>query len=278
MLTAKAVENHLVSVVKKWGSPLDPGLAKLQESMSYSLLSQGKRFRPVLCLWTYRMLKGQLEPALPLASALEMIHCYSLIHDDLPSMDNDDLRRGVPTNHKVFGDGMALLAGNALLTDALQTVVDAYGEESVKALTVLKLLTKASGQMGMIGGQAIDIERSSLPWEAKRLQLLHSLKTGALIAVSVQVAGLLADVSDQQARDLKEYGETLGFAFQIADDLLDFIAESPETMNFATLLGPEKARELLVETSAVARKSLAEFGPLAQPLIDMIEFNLSRSK
>lgn len=282
--TAAAVDEYMRHSLSLWHNSRsahtsgENGLNQLFKSMEYSLLSDGKRFRPVLCLWTYKMLSNEVSKALPLAMAIECIHCYSLIHDDLPSMDNDDFRRGRPTNHKVFGDALALLAGNSLLTYAFEIIADSYFADPEVAVKLVKALTASAGAIGMVGGQAIDIDRQDTVWTVNRLEKLHSMKTGALIALSVESAGILAKVSEQERQALVQFGNKLGLAFQVADDLLDYHPEKPEVMNFATLLGVEKATSYLKKISDEAIQSLRHLGPAATPLVDMVNFNFDRKK
>lgn len=201
----------------------DDDLRILLDSERYSLFAGGKRIRPMLTLEFCRMLGGEEAAALPFACAVEMIHTYSLIHDDLPCMDNDDLRRGKPTNHKVFGEAIALLAGDALLTGAFEaaasnTVVGA--EISAKAVAYL---AGCAGRYGMIGGQIMDLEGEKRPLTAEELLKLHSLKTGALISAASVLGALAAGVSftDPRMESVVTYAENIGLAFQIIDDILD---------------------------------------------------------
>ncbi len=193
---------------------------RLAESMRYSLEAGGKRVRPILCLLSAEAVGGDLEKALPGALALEYIHTYSLIHDDLPAMDDDDLRRGRPTNHKVYGEGPAILAGDGLLTEAFAVLAQTGRADAVA------LLAEAAGWRGMVGGQALDLEGEALTREGKaydlaHLQTIHRLKTGALIRVACELGGLLGGADPTQCQALREYGAALGLAFQIQDDILD---------------------------------------------------------
>lgn len=203
---------------------------ELAEAMKYSLLAGGKRIRPALVLETCRMFGGSDAAALPFAAAVEMIHTYSLIHDDLPCMDNDDLRRGRPTNHKVYGEATALLAGDALLTDAFRLVSEnEYVSSDVRAGAVA-VLSRAAGSFGMVSGQILDMSGETKQMSEAELIRLHNLKTGALIRASVQLGCLAAALSltDDRAQDMIRYAEHIGLVFQIVDDVLDVTALQEE--------------------------------------------------
>ena len=197
--------------------------SKLYEAMRYSLLSGGKRVRASLCLEVCRMLGGKIEAALPFASAIEMIHTYSLIHDDLPCMDDDDMRRGKPTSHKVYGEAVATLAGDALLTDAFSVCAMNPYVSGDCAATAVALLSGAAGSFGMVKGQMIDIFGESNPLTEKELVELHMGKTGAMICVSVQLGCLAAGLrpDDPTVEKLTAFAQNIGLVFQIIDDILD---------------------------------------------------------
>lgn len=250
--------------------PQQAALKPLWESMHYSLCSGGKRFRPLLSLLTARALGHQPEFVLPFALAVEMIHTYSLIHDDLPVMDNDDIRRGKPTNHKVYGEAMALLAGDALLTKAFEVAASS----SPKSGGVVAALAKAAGDMGMVGGQVMDIQLEKPNKE--QLQTIHNLKTGALIEVSVTGSATLCEASRNQSEALKKYAAGLGFAFQLADDIQDHNSERPEEISFTTLIGVDETARLLKQVSDEARHALDGFSEDADSLRRMVNINLTR--
>lgn len=251
------------------GCPL-PQLERFWQSMAYSVFSEGKRFRPLLALLTAQALKRPPEHTLALAGAVELIHTYSLIHDDLPCMDNDDLRRGRPTNHKVYGEAGALLAGDALLTMAFGVLAQA---PSPSAACAVALLANAAGPIGMVGGQALDIETQK-PDEAL-LKEIHQRKTGALIRVSVEAAAVLCGADASACASLRSYGEHLGFAFQLADDLQDFDEHEPEKISFATLLGVTETLKRLEQASQDALAALEAF-PEAHGLKRMVHINRER--
>lgn len=199
---------------------------KIYEAMSYSLNIGGKRIRPILTILTYDMFQDNYEEIIPVCAAIEMIHTYSLIHDDLPCMDNDDLRRGKPTNHKVFGEGLAVLAGDGLLNEALNILFKLSLKEDRKWAKAALLIGEASGVEGMIGGQTVDIlsENEDIPKD--KLHYIHSKKTGALIKASILTGAILGKSTEEEYNILNEFGEKLGLAFQIKDDILDIIGDS----------------------------------------------------
>lgn len=244
---------------------------KIYEAEKYSLMAGGKRLRPVIMMMTAKMCGIEPERVLPFAAAIEMIHTYSLIHDDLPAMDNDDLRRGKPTNHKVFGEAMAILAGDALLTKAFETVAG-FQDDSVSNDRVLKAISTlaiAAGDNGMIGGQVVDIE--SRNEDEELLKYLHSLKTGALIKASGVIGAILAGANDEEIAAVESFCGNLGLAFQIQDDILDVVGSEAELgkpigsdaenekSTYVTLFGVEKAEKMAEEYTNKAIESLSIF-------------------
>ncbi len=241
----------------------------LRDAIAYSLFAGGKRLRPALALGAADMICGNDHAALPIACALEMIHTYSLIHDDLPSMDNDDLRRGKPTSHKVYGEAIAILAGDALLTLAFDAAADC-GD-----VRVIREIANAAGAQGMVGGQAIDLESENLRLGVTALRALHARKTGALIRVAVRAGAMVAGAANAQIDALTRYGEAIGLAFQIADDILDVVGDehaigkpvgSDEAKNKSTYpaaVGLDAARQLASEAVSQAIAALNSFGPEA---------------
>lgn len=244
--------------------------ADLREAMEYSLMAGGKRIRPVLVLESCRMCGGDPELALPFACALEMVHTYSLIHDDLPAMDNDELRRGRPTNHIVYGEATAILAGDALLTAAFQTLTQANlsPQQVVDAVACLSL---AAGPEGMVGGQALDMAGEGRSLTQEELEQLQSLKTGALIAAAAELGCIAAGGSPEQRAAVRKYAQCLGWAFQIQDDILDVTSTDEELgkptgsdrenekSTFVSLLGLDRSRELVEELTAQAVSALDGF-------------------
>ncbi len=295
---------NLKKVIKKLSSVVDERLAcifegmdipgRLYESMSYSLLAGGKRIRPLLCLSWAGMMGAEQDRIVDFACSIELIHTYSLIHDDLPAMDDDDLRRGKPTNHKVFGESMAILAGDALLTHAFymmtQTCLPA---EDV--LAACREISRAAGPAGMVGGQAVDVlATGSEDTSLESLQTMHAMKTGALIRASCVCGALLAASYGAGPKDFSNasgFGESVGLAFQIVDDILDVVGDeqclgkpvgSDESMDKSTyprLLGLEQSRALAQECADRARACLDSYsGPerdflsgLAQYIVDRID-------
>lgn len=232
---------------------------KVCEAMTYSLLDGGKRIRGCLTLAMCELCGGEVQSALPLACAVEMVHAYSLIHDDLPCMDNDDLRRGKPSCHIKFGEGTALLAGDALLTHAFSAASDAYFNGTLPAETVLRCvnqLSRAAGVEGMIGGQVIDTAPEEVPMTPEQLEAMHGMKTGALIRSAAVLGCLAAGAPRDVVMQADLYAAKIGLAFQIVDDILDVTEESEKLgkstsdadnkkTTYITLYGVEKAREMV---------------------------------
>jgi len=247
----------------------DGEAARLGEAVRYSLEAGGKRVRPVLCVLAAEAVGGTAAQALPGALALEYVHTYSLIHDDLPAMDDDDLRRGRPTNHKVYGEGHAILAGDALLTEAFG-VLAAADLEPVRKARALALLAEGAGWRGMAGGQALDLEGETLDhYDLDHLRLIHRLKTGALLRASLEIGAVLGGATPADQSALRAYGEAIGLAFQIQDDILDATATEADLgkragkdagrgkITYPSLLGLEGARQALSEATENALCQLA---------------------
>ena len=243
--------------------------ARLGEAMRYSLEAGGKRVRPILCLLAAEAVGGTAAQALPGALALEYVHTYSLIHDDLPAMDDDDLRRGRPTSHKVFGEGHAILAGDALLTEAFGVLASA-DLEPVRRAEALALLAEGAGWRGMAGGQALDLEGENLEtYDLDHLRLIHRLKTGALLRASLEIGAVLGGAAPADQAALRAYGEAIGLAFQIQDDILDATATDADLgkragkdagrgkITYPSLLGLDGARKALSEATENALCHLA---------------------
>jgi geranylgeranyl diphosphate synthase type II len=258
------------------GAPAEPPVLELAQAMLYSAGEGGKRFRPVLSLLIAEVFDCPRERVLPFAMAVEMIHTYSLIHDDLPSMDNDDLRRGKPTNHKVYGEATALLAGDALLTEAFLLLARDYQSEPATALKLVQMLSLAAGVRGMVGGQAIDLKAKDL--SVNELTHLHELKTGRLIQVAAEGAAVLAGATTSQQDSVAKFGATLGLAFQVADDILDQDEKDQGPRSFVTLLGVQGTKGYLKELSDQAREFLRKLPRPSPALENLIEFNLLREK
>lgn len=224
---------------------------KIYDATGYSLNIGGKRIRPILTLMTYNLYKNDWKSVMEMACAIEMIHTYSLVHDDLPCMDNDDLRRGMPTSHKKFGEDMAVLAGDALLNEAMMLMMEYSLENGKKALRASIQIAKAAGPEGMIGGQVVDIINEGKDISKDELEYMHLKKTGELIRVSIETGAILAEASTQNINILSEFGNKLGLAFQIKDDILDLVGdvkklgkniksdENNKKSNFITIFGIE---------------------------------------
>lgn len=270
-----------------------PDFGRLFEAMRYSLVAGGKRIRPILMLAAYEACGGpqggdRFETALRVASALEMIHTYSLIHDDLPAMDNDDLRRGSPTNHKKFGEATAILAGDSLLTEAFEVIAGSRGVSGDILIEIIRDIARASGGCGMAGGQALDLDSEGRRITAGELEKLHRHKTGCLIEVSVNSGAKLAETTLEKSQGIKTYGEAMGLAFQIADDILDVeggTAELGKTAGsdakkdkatYPSLLGLEKSKQVARECADRALTALAHFDEKAEPLRQIAAYIIFR--
>lgn len=264
------------------------------EALRYSLFAGGKRVRPILCLAAANAVGGDTateDDLLPIACALECIHTYSLIHDDLPAMDNDELRRGKPTNHVLYGEAGAILAGDGLLTWAFDLLSDTtYGSlDSEKRLRIIHVIARAAGSLGMVGGQALDIAHEKTTYPFETLQTIHRSKTGALITASVLAGGIGAGANFQQLDALKNYGDQIGLAFQIVDDLLDATATTEQLgktagsdaelgkATYPAYFGIKETRARALAAVEKAKISLAEFDNKAEPLRLLADYIYTRS-
>ena len=262
--------------------------SELKEAMTYSLLSGGKRIRPILTLLTCQLLEGNEGAARRVGAALEFIHTYSLIHDDLPAMDDDDFRRGQRSNHLVFGEGMAILAGDALLTQAFQLLVE-VDLPAEKRCRLVNLIAESAGIQGMVAGQAMDLRAENRKIELEELQQIHQKKTGALFRAAILSGVLCSDYSREEWQALETYAEKLGLTFQIVDDLLDVVGNSLELgkevgqdlrrgkATYPALLGLEESRRRAEKAASQARESLAIFAERAGSLRELVDFVLERS-
>jgi geranylgeranyl diphosphate synthase type II len=263
----------------------------LVEAMRYSVFAGGKRLRPILTLAAAEAVGGDAEMVLPAAGALEYIHTYSMIHDDLPAMDDDDYRRGKLTNHKVYGDAMAILAGDALLTHAFEVLNSPPLTERFPAALLQQVsyrVARASGSFGMIGGQVMDIVSEGQQVPVDVLEYIHRHKTAALITVAVTMGGLLGGGTPAQVQTLQDYGHSVGWAFQIADDLLDVAGDAAilgkqvgrdaelAKVTYPALLGVEASRQRALELMQQGIEALAAFGPDAEPLRQIATYIVSR--
>lgn len=265
----------------------------MRDSMVYSLSAGGKRIRPILALASYEACGGKPEDIVPYASALEFIHTYSLIHDDLPAMDDDDLRRGQPTNHKVFGEGMAILAGDGLLTEAFYIIAGPKPPQSPAPspellLTVIKELAMASGINGMVGGQAADLLSEGMNVGIEQLSFIHTCKTGALITASARMGAILAGADSSRLLAITKYAEAIGLAFQIIDDILDIKGDSAELgktpgsdirkkkMTYPGVYGMDISMEKAESLITDAMTAVESFDDRADPLRGIAMYILER--
>ena len=264
--------------------------ATLCAAMKYSLMAGGKRLRPVLLMAAAETVGGRGSDYLPTACAIEMIHTYSLIHDDLPAMDNDDYRRGKLTNHKVYGAGIATLAGDALLTLAFEVMLRQPGAAAGTLLAVVREMSMAAGPNGMVGGQVIDLEPEGKRIDMEKLRQMHMGKTGALFRAAIRSGALLAGASDEALAALTHYAEQFGLAFQITDDILDVTGdeamigkpvgsdERNHKSTYVTLTSLAEARRLAREAVDEAVAALAPFGHRAAFLRELVEYLVSRDQ
>lgn len=272
----KKVDHFIENYLLEMDLPNTHAVQDLRNSMLYSATNGGKRFRPVLSLLVAELFGCESEKVLPLAVAIEMIHTYSLIHDDLPCMDNDDIRRGKPTNHKVFGEDFALLAGDALLTEAFMLIAKKYGDNGSLVSRLIQLLSQAAGIRGMVGGQAIDLRAGSNPMTLEEMTELHRLKTGALIRLSVEGAAIIVGATPSEIECLQKFGEGLGLAFQVADDILDHGEKDQDIRSFTGLLGLEPTKKYLHNLSKEILVELHKI-PSPSPLLEyLVWFNQNR--
>jgi geranylgeranyl diphosphate synthase type II len=264
--------------------------ARVVEAMRYSLFAGGKRLRPILCLAASEAVGGDLQAAMPAGCALEMIHTYSLIHDDLPAMDDDDLRRGKPTNHKVFGEAIAILAGDALLTEAFVLLSDYNSMLPERVVQVIGVIAEAASYRGMVGGQVVDILSQNKRADLETVQQMHSRKTAALIGASTELGALAGKGSEAQVAALARYGRAIGLAFQIADDILDIEGdaellgkttgadEARGKVTYPAAVGLERSRQAANEMVKDALAALEGFDDRANPLRSLALYIITRKK
>lgn len=296
MATSSRFERYLERVRPKIDAALErllPSASReprtLHRAMRYSVFAGGKRLRPALCLLACESISGRSAPALPAAAALEMIHTFSLIHDDLPGMDDDDLRRGRPTNHKVFGEGVAILAGDALLSLAFETLSRSNLKRGANPCALLETVCMATGPEGMIGGQAMDLHFEGRKVPLRSVYAMHRRKTGALIHGSLRLGAQIGGASAAQLRAIRAFGERVGLAFQISDDLLNVRSTRKE---LGKAIGSDRARgkatvpgrigagraereaaRLLREAAAIAPR----LGRRSEELVSVTDFLLHRT-
>ena len=271
--------------------PEEKGYQKtIFEAMNYSLKAGGKRLRPILTLEACRIVGGNEEDVIPFAIAIEMIHTYSLIHDDLPALDNDDLRRGVPTNHKVYGDAMAILAGDGLLNYAFEIMLkSSIGKENpAKYLNAINEIAKSSGVYGMIGGQVVDIESEDKKIEMEKLDFIHLHKTAAIIVGCMRAGAIIGDATEKQLENITKYATNIGLSFQIADDILDITGDESKLgkkvgsdidnnkSTYPSLIGLEKSKEIANDLINEAKTRISNIKGDTEFLNDLAEYIVAR--
>jgi geranylgeranyl diphosphate synthase, type II len=289
------MKEYLASRQKLIDQALDAYLPKsvekpktLHKAMRYSLFAGGKRLRPILCLASAECCGGEINGGLPLACAVECIHTYSLIHDDLPCMDDDDFRRGVPTSHKVFGEGIAVLAGDALLTFAFELATRVPGWPRYSASEVVRELAVAAGSRHLIAGQVIDLESEGKKVSLPLLRFIHQSKTAALLTASIRLGAMSANATPTQLERLTSFGQALGLAFQVIDDILD-VTQSTEKLGksagkdlaaekatFPAVVGLERSRRIAQDLTEEARAALKPFGKNGEVLRALADHLLER--
>ncbi|MBR2773912.1 MAG: polyprenyl synthetase family protein [Selenomonadaceae bacterium] len=282
----KLIEADLLKELRQTRS-LDENLMR---AMEYSLMAGGKRLRPILLMAAANSVNGDGEKFITVADALEMIHTYSLIHDDLPAMDNDDYRRGKLTNHKVFGEAMAILAGDALLTLAFEVALRQKDVPPETLLTVVKEISIASGSAGMVGGQVVDLRSEGVKIDLATLKLMHLGKTGALFKASIRSGAILAGATPEQLENLTRYAENFGLAFQITDDILDVTGDEKllgkptgsdaknHKSTYVSLTSLDEAKRLAKAAVDAALNALESFGAEADFLRELVEYLIAREK
>jgi geranylgeranyl diphosphate synthase type II len=289
------LKTYLISRQKKIDRALDRYLPKentrpatIHKAMRYSLFAGGKRLRPILCLAAAEACGGKIEHALPLACAMECIHTYSLVHDDLPSMDNDDFRRGRATCHKVFGDGVAVLAGDALLTIAFEVVSRARPTRRYDMATLLREIAVAAGSQKLIAGQVADLEAEGKRTTRGELRYIHENKTSAMLATSVRLGAMSANAGPKQLSAITRFGRALGLAFQVIDDILD-VTQTTEKLGksagkdiaaqkatYPAVIGLDASRTEAKRLTRSAHSSLSAFGAEAEALHALANYLLER--
>lgn len=268
----KEKSNYIESLLDEYKPKEDGYQTTIMEAMNYSLKAGGKRLRPILTLEACKIVGGNEEDAIPFAVAIEMIHTYSLIHDDLPALDNDDLRRGKPTNHKVFGEAMAVLAGDALLNYAFEVMLSnsINKENPQKYLKAINEIAKSVGIYGMIGGQVVDVESEDKSISKEKLDFIHLNKTAAIIIGCMRAGAIIGNADEEQLEKITKYGKNIGLSFQIVDDILDIIGDEAKLgkhvgsdiennkSTYPSLLGLEKSKEIAKQLIYEAKDSIKD--------------------
>lgn len=260
------------------------------EAMNYSLSAGGKRLRPILTLEACKIVGGSMEDAVPVAVAIEMIHTYSLIHDDLPALDNDDLRRGRPTNHKVYGDAMAILAGDSLLNYAFEIMLSnsINKEDPNKYLKAINEIASSSGIYGMIGGQVVDVESENKIIEKEKLDFIHMNKTASIMVGCMRAGAIIGGADEAKLKAITTYGKNIGLAFQIVDDILDIVGDESKLgknvgsdiennkSTYPSLLGLQKSKEIAENLIDEAKNSIKNLSNDAEFLDGLAEYIIAR--
>ena len=282
--------DYIEKLLKEY-MPEEKGYQKtIFEAMNYSLKAGGKRLRPILTLEACRIVGGNEEDVIPLAIAIEMIHTYSLIHDDLPALDNDDLRRGRPTNHKVYGDAMAILAGDGLLNYAFEIMLkSSIGKENpAKYLNAINEIAKSSGVYGIIRGQVVDIESEDKNIEMEKLDFIHLNKTAAIIVGCMRAGAIIGDATEEQLENITKYATNIGLSFQIADDILDITGDESKLgkkvgsdidnnkSTYPSLIGLEKSKEIANDLINEAKTRISNIKGDTEFLNDLAEYIVAR--
>ena len=271
--------------------PKEEGYQKtIMQAMNYSLSAGGKRLRPILTLESCKAVGGNEEDAIPFAMAIEMIHTYSLIHDDLPALDNDDLRRGKPTNHKVFGEAMATLAGDSLLNYAYEIMLSSSlnKENSKKYLKAIYEIAKHAGIYGMIGGQVVDVESENKIIDKDKLDFIHLNKTAAMIVGCMRAGAIIGDASEEELEKITKYSENIGLSFQIVDDILDIVGDEEKLgkpigsdienhkSTYPSLIGLDKSKKVATDLIKEAKDSIRKISGESRFLEDLADYIISR--
>lgn len=284
--------NYIESLLNNY-TPKEEGYQKtIMEAMNYSLKAGGKRLRPILTLESCRIVGGNEEDAIPFAIAIEMIHTYSLIHDDLPALDNDDLRRGKPTNHKVFGEGMATLAGDALLNYAFEVMLSSAidKEDANKYLKAINEVAKHAGIYGMIGGQVVDVESENKVIDKDKLDFIHLNKTAAMIIGCMRAGAIVGGADKEALEKITTYAKNIGLSFQIVDDILDIVGEEEKLgkpigsdlenhkSTYPSLLGLEESRRIANELIDEAKNAIKDLSSEVEFLNQLADYIINRDR
>jgi geranylgeranyl diphosphate synthase type II len=287
-LYLKSRQKEIDRALDRYLPKADVPPATIHKAMRYSLFAGGKRLRPILCLAATEACDGKTQAALPLACALECIHTYSLVHDDLPSMDNDDFRRGRATCHKVFGDGIAVLTGDALLTVAFEIAVQAKGSRRYDLREMIREISVAASSRKLIAGQVADLEAEGQRIDRARLRFIHKNKTAALITTSVRLGAMSANATESQLAAITEFGGALGLAFQVIDDILDVTQTSEklgksagkdvaaQKATYPAVIGLDGSRAEARRLTKQAHSVLSVFGPKGETLHALANYLLER--